>query len=489
MLRSIRSRMLITYLLLVVLPMGLLGWFMLHMLNRFYVERLQDDMSVEVRLISSAIADEVAQGLPVEANSILNDSAPALQSQARILVFDADAQLIASSDRSFNGLLNHALDEPGLQDALSGYMARGIEISQASGVPIAYVTQPIFRGPQVIGAVHMSYSLDQIQDAQRELQVLIIGVVIAMALIVSVFSVQLAQLIRRPLMRVALAAARIADGDLTQRVMEEAPSEVAMVAHNFNRMAEALQTVEQARNATFANIAHDVRTPIGSMRAAAEALLSGAVDQPELCMRLLNGITTQAQYLSRLSDDLLRLATYEAGGLVLRRSSVSLSNLIEEALHGFEARALAHDICVKLDLPLSLPDVYVDGDRVLEILFNLLDNALSYTSAHGWIRVSARHDTWHGVVWVHVCDSGPGIPQDILPHVFERYWRGEYRRDTIGLHMGLGLSIAHEIVKAHGGKISATNCAEGGADFFFCLPVFDHAVESSSKTSFDLTQA
>jgi signal transduction histidine kinase len=304
-------------------------------------------------------------------------------------------------------------------------MARGIETSQASGAPIAYVTQPIFQGLQIIGAVHMSYSLDQIQDAQRELQAVIIGVVLAMALIVSVFSVQLAQHIRRPLMRVAVAAARIADGDLTQRVLEEAPSELALVAHNFNRMAEALQTVEQARNATFANIAHDVRTPIGSMRAAAEALLNGAVDQPELRMRLLNGIITQAQYLSRLSDDLLRLATYEAGGLVLRRDSMSLSNLIEEALRGFEARALAHDICVELDLPPSLPEVYVDSDRVLEILFNLLDNALSYTSPHGWIRVSARHDPLHGVVWVHVCDAGAVIPQDTLPHVFERSWRGE----------------------------------------------------------------
>lgn len=215
-----------------------------------------------------------------------------------------------------------------------------------------------------------------------------------------------------------------------------------------------------------------MRTPLGSIRASAEALAAGAVEQPALCERLLTGLIEQSQYLGRLTDDLLRLAAYEGGGLVLRRGNMSLTPLIEQAIRGFEARAAARSVTLARDLPASLPDVCADADRVLEILFNLLDNALAHTPPGGRICMRTESDVARGVVWIHTVDSGTGIPPQMLPHLFKRYWRSsEYGQAGSGANVGLGLSIVREIIRAHGGTITASNIPTGGADFAFCLPI------------------
>lgn len=469
--RSIRSRLIVTYLLLIVLPLGLLGWFMLQTLDRFYVDRLQDDMSIEAGLIASVVAKDVPDQLGEEALALLNNPPTLLRSQARIFVFDVHRRLIAASDSAFASVLGQSIAEPGLDAALAGQSTRGIESSPATGLPIAYVAQPILNGNRIVGAIHLAYSLAQIQDAQRDLQIILVGVVVAMALVVSLFGLQLARSITRPLTRLERAAAEIARGDLAQRVPADAPAELAALAQRFNQMAEALHEAERTRQASFANIAHDVRTPLGSIQAATEALAAGAVDQPELRQRLLDGLTTQTHYLSRLTNDLLRLAAYEGGGLVLRCSAVSLPRLIDKAVCAFQARAEARSVALVLDVPTSLPAVWVDPDRVLEALFNLLDNALAYTPDGGEICLRAASDDAGRVAWVHVCDSGPGVPDDTRPLLFRRYWRGDYRRTASGANMGLGLSIVREIVKAHDGTIDVANLPHGGADFHFSLPL------------------
>jgi signal transduction histidine kinase len=126
---------------------------------------------------------------------------------------------------------------------------------------------------------------------------------------------------------------------------------------------------------------------------------------------------------------------------------------------------------ITVDLPPALPLIQVDSDRLLEVLFNLLENALAYTPPGGQIHVSAETDATHAVLWVHVTDTGPCIPDEILPSLFERYWRGDYRQAETGANMGLGLNIVHEILRAHGGVIEVTNLPNG-PDFHFSLPIY-----------------
>ena len=469
-LRSISARLLGAYLVIIALPFGLLGWFMLGALNQFYLARLQDDMSAEAGLLAQIVAPEVVAGEKLETQYLLDKLPLPVKSEARVFVFDNAGRLIGSSDPSFTDSIGSAIPEPGLEAGASGQLGRGVEISAATGEPIAYAAQPILNNGQVVGVVHLSYSLRQIGDAQSQLRLVIAGAVGVTALIASLYGWQLTRSLRRPLARLSAATATLAHGDLAQRVPEDAPTELAHLARNFNQMAESLQNAETARQRSFANIAHDVRTPLGSIRAALEALEGGALDQPDLRARLMSGLFDQLNYLRHLTDELLRLATYEGSGLALHPSRVNVPALLRQVLGYAEPKAAERRITIDCAAAPGLPCAWADADRVLEILFNLLDNALRYTPDGGRIDIEAELDSGRSLV-VHVRDSGAGIPAQELPRIFERYWRGDYRRPGASLNMGLGLSIVQEIVRAHGGKVGVNNLPGGGADFYFSLPV------------------
>jgi len=470
--RSIRANLVGAYLLLIILPLGWLGWFMLQRLNQSYLTRLQSDMDVEASIITEAVAQDMLNGRSVEARALLNGPLSPLRSQARVFLFDRSGILIGASDSAFAPVLGKPLAEPGLDSALSGRLAHGSKVSPTTQMSVVYVAQPIIGSGQVIGAVQLSYSLSDIEQAEFHLRFVILTAILTVGTVASLVVLQLMHSITEPLARLITVATDIASGHFDQRAAETMPAELSPLSRSFNQMAEALQRSEQIRQITFANIAHDVRTPLGSIQAAAEALSAGAAERPELRERLLNGLVEQTRYLGRLTDDLLRLAAYESG-LVLRRSVVDIGLLIRQAVRGVEVRAQMQAITITVDLPPRLPCVWADADRVLEILFNLLDNALTYTPQHGQIHLWAEADPAHSLVRVHVCDSGPGIPSETIPHLFERYWRGDYRRASAKVNMGLGLSIVHEIVKAHEGTVAIDNHAEG-ADFHFTLPMHSY---------------
>jgi signal transduction histidine kinase len=456
--RSIRANLIGTYLLLIILPLGSLSWFMLQRLHQYYLTRLQNDMDVEASIITEAVTQDMLDERSVEARALLNSPRSPLHSQARVFLFDKSGILIAASDSAFAPVLGKPLAEPGLVSALSGRVARGSEVSPTTQTNVFYVA-------------HLSYSLTDIEQAEFNLRAIIISAILTVGIVASLVVLQLMRSITEPLARLSTVATDIAGGHFQQRASEHMPTEISPLSKSFNQMAEALQKSEQVRQITFANIAHDVRTPLGSIQAAAEALSAGAAEQPELRERLLNGLVEQTRYLGRLTNDLLRLAAYESG-LVLRRTIVDIGMLIRQAVRDVEIRAQMQSVTITVDLPPALAYLWADSDRVLEILFNLLDNALTYTPQQGQIRVWAEADSTRGLVRVHICDTGPGIPNETLPHLFERYWRGDYRRANAKVNMGLGLSIVHEIVKAHEGTIAIDNHSEG-ADFCFALPIYE----------------
>jgi len=143
---------------------------------------------------------------------------------------------------------------------------------------------------------------------------------------------------------------------------------------------------------------------------------------------------------------------------------------LELAAAALAAAAAMRQVTVRVAALHPLPTVSADADRVMELLFNLLDNALQYTPAGGQVELWAEAGGPGGGVIVHVRDTGPGIPPEILPHIFDRFRRGDLRRSGSGLNLGLGLNIAQAIVNAHGGRLRAANLPAGGADFYFDLP-------------------
>ncbi|HKY53009.1 MAG TPA: ATP-binding protein [Anaerolineales bacterium] len=271
------------------------------------------------------------------------------------------------------------------------------------------------------------------------------------------------------------AAEQLAKGDLKTRVPVQGRDEVAALAVTFNQMAEQLQAadrkqrdIENMRRDLIAWVSHDLQTPLTSMRAILEALSDGVVDDPEMVNRYLNTAQKDVRSLSALIDDLFQMAQLDAGGFPLNRASASLNDLISDTLESFSELAYRESITLEGKVESNIDPVYMDTQAIGRVLNNLISNALRHTSAGGKIHIWARRID-QGVE-VSVSDTGEGIRAEDIPHIFERFYRGEKSRSRATGGAGLGLAITRGIVRAHGGTIRAESEPGKGTRFIFYIP-------------------
>ena len=274
--------------------------------------------------------------------------------------------------------------------------------------------------------------------------------------------------------RLDQAARIIADGDLDVRLPVQGRDELADLGRTFNRMAAELQAaarkrqeIETMRRDLLAWTGHDLQTPLTSVRLILEALADGVVEDPETVQRYLQTAQKNVRSLSHLVDDLFQLAQLDAGGLPLDLQTGSLSDLISETLESFTEQAARQGVNLRGEVGPGVDPLVMDTQKIGRVLDNLMNNSLRYTPAGGYIDVSAA--AIPEGVRVQVDDSGPGIPAEDLPNIFERFYRGEKSRSQGTGGAGLGLAIARGIIVAHGGQISAENTGQG-ARIIFILP-------------------
>jgi two-component system sensor histidine kinase BaeS len=271
----------------------------------------------------------------------------------------------------------------------------------------------------------------------------------------------------RPIRELTAAVRTLAQGNLSGRVKVHSSDELGELSRSFNQMAQSLEDAEKSRREMTADIAHELRTPLSVMQARLEALIDGvyAIDAENL-----KSVLTQTKVLNRLVEDLRTLSLAEAGRLELESTEVNLGALAKRAVEGYRATAEAGGV----RLGAAIPDeqLVVQGDplRLDQVLGNLLSNALRYTPSGGEVLISVRSAGPEKAV-IEVADTGRGIPEEILPHLWDRFRRLGWNDTRAEGGSGLGLSIARKIVEAQGGRIEAANRPEGGAIFTITLPL------------------
>lgn len=250
------------------------------------------------------------------------------------------------------------------------------------------------------------------------------------------------------------------------RTLAEKYAAQASLALENARLYREAQRASEARDQVLGIVSHDLRNPLSAIAMCASALVEGAADELETRESLLTTITQSTDWMNRLIQDLLDVASIEAGRLSLERDRESVPALLGDALRMFEVEAAQRHIELAADTPADLPAVNVDATRLVQVLGNLLRNALKFTPDGGRITVRAS-STGRDVLFA-VSDTGPGIPATDQPYVFDRYWharRGANKRGT-----GLGLSIARGIVHAHGGRMWLDSELGRGTTFYFAIP-------------------
>jgi len=271
------------------------------------------------------------------------------------------------------------------------------------------------------------------------------------------------------------AAWRVESGDLAARVdvPERGPRPIRELVRGFNTMAARLEFDEHQRRSLLADVSHELRTPLAVIRGNLEALVDGVhpPDPPHL-----EALLEETAVLTRLVDDLRTVTLSEAGTLPLHPEPTDLDVLIAETAAAFRTGAETAGVSLVVGAPDDLPVLDVDPVRIREVLSNLLANALRYTPRDGRVMVSARLEgdgTARRIV-VSVADTGAGIAPELLPRVFERFWKSPESRGS-----GLGLAIARNLVVAHGGSIAAESAPGAGTTIRFTLPAPDPAGSES----------
>lgn len=272
-----------------------------------------------------------------------------------------------------------------------------------------------------------------------------------------------------PLSSLVGAARQIAHGDLSQRIPQSGPTEVAEAAQAFNEMVAALETSETERRRMVADIAHELRTPLTVIQGNLRAILDEVYPLSRAEIATIYDATLG---LHHLVDDLRELSLAEAGQLRLNRDHVELADIIEHSVALFTDLATQQQVELRADLAPDLAPVNADPHRIAQVLNNLVANALRYTPPGGRVVIKAEPATDSAdAICISVSDTGSGIAPADLPHVFDRFWRADRSRSRGQGGSGLGLAIAYQIVALHEGTMGVTSRLDTGSRFWFALPI------------------
>jgi two-component system, OmpR family, sensor histidine kinase BaeS len=275
----------------------------------------------------------------------------------------------------------------------------------------------------------------------------------------------LARNLTRPLRDLTGAIQAMTHGVLEQQVPVRSTDELGTLTQAFNQLSADLARSNELRRQMTADIAHDLRTPLAVIMAYIDGLRDGVFKPTPV---RLDAMHAEAQHLQRLVEDLRTLSRADAGELPIARVSVSPAALLERLAAAYKPRAEAANVAMPVSVEPGLADVCADPERMIQVLGNLVSNALRYTEAGGRIALSARRQG--SMVAFTVADNGAGIEPDVLPHIFDRFYRGDSARSQQDAESGLGLAIAKSIAEAHGGKIEVQSERGQGSAFTVLLP-------------------
>ncbi|HEY3310315.1 MAG TPA: sensor histidine kinase [Anaerolineales bacterium] len=466
---SLRKRLVWSQILPLLLALPLMGALLVYTLEgQILIPQLAKNLVNDSRLLAEISSAEFELwGDPILFESLI--SRVQLAPDIQVMFLDGQGSLLYSSNKEDMELKGTVLALPGLAQAQAGRESAltNYSLFSLSNVFID-VYQPVMNASrQVIGIVRLTYRLGSLYEIFNQLRwqillALVVGLVLSGAL-----GAWLAISISRPVGEVTAAINSLASGERREPVEENGPLELRTQARAVNSLVGQLHSLETSRRQLLANIVHELGRPLGALRSAIHALGNGAAEDPVLLAELTHGMDDETRRLQALLEELANLYDKTTGELELHREPVETSTWLRDALSPWRAAALDKRLQWQEEISEGLRSISIDGMRMQQVLGNLLSNAIKYTPAGGTIRVSAGED--EKAFWFTVCDTGAGIRTDELEKVFLPYYRGDTGK-RIKQGMGLGLTIALELVKAHGGDLSVKSEAGQGSEFTLRLP-------------------
>lgn len=448
MLRSLRFKFLV--LLLGVVAVALSGTIVLRQLMvGDFSDYIEGDTEDKIYWLLAELEGSYERRGGWDVQSQSQDMLWALTLGFEVRLFDAEGREVTTTDRAIRA------SSPRVQRRLAA-----LSESRPSGKG-EFLPYDLFLGGEQIGTLEVR-PLQPVREAlfvRRADRFLVLSMVIVGGLAVIV-SLLFSRRLTRPIKDLSVAAADISKGRLGSRVAADRRDELGDLAGAFNRMASDVERHELLRRKLIADVAHELRTPLGAMRGELEAIIDGVLPNDE---KRLQSLYEETGRLKRLVEAIEELNQAEASVLSLGPQKVDLQPFLARIVERFEGQFRAKGVTVELRCD-SGTTADADPERLSQIVVNLLSNALKATDSGGRVAVEAAMRA--AQVAITVEDTGSGIREEDLPYIFERFYRGP------GGGLGIGLTIVRELVEAHHGRIEVTS-APGGTKFTVWLPAGD----------------
>jgi two-component system sensor histidine kinase BaeS len=469
MLRTLRNRLILSHVLPLLIIVPLMGVAIIYALE---TQVLLPSLSKELAGEASLLAEIASSQPEIWKNSdfaqdILTQARPYLA--ARVMWLAPDGRLLASSDPTDADRLGQLLEVPDFTDTRPGEVDSHTDFSQRLQGEIVDVYAPVITAEnQIVGIVRLSYRFATVYEDFLQLRYLIAAILIVSLVAGVLLGSSLALNINSPLQKVIDAVYDLARGSRKSALTEHGPEEIRLLQHSVNHLMERLHSLEEARQRLLANLVHEIGRPLGALHAAVQALLLTPQADHQVLEEMLAGMNDETSRLQRLLDELAHLHDLVLGTLELERQPVALGEWLLGVLRPWEAAAHEKRLHWEISLPASLPCVDLDPLRLAQVVGNLLSNAIKYTPAGGTVSVAAG--TTEGKIWIKVSDTGPGIPSEEQAKIFTPFYRSLHDK-RIAQGMGLGLSIARDLVEAHEGRLEVQSQPGLGSQFAVWLPL------------------
>jgi two-component system sensor histidine kinase BaeS len=468
--KSLRSRLVLSHTLPMLALVPVIGLVLIYALEtQVVLANASEELTKQAYLIAELAGAQdnlwddtsLAQQFVIRLNPILS---------TRVMLLDSQGLLVASSDPDDVPNVGQVLQVAGMDKIQVREASVQIEHSYDLSAEVVDVLVPITAGPerQLVGAVRLTHQLAGLYERFLRLRYVILGVLVAALLIGAVVGWLLALGLANSLTSLTESVHELTTETQPELLPERGPEEMRRLLHAFNTLVERLRGAEEIRRRLLTNLVHELSRPLGAMLSAIQALLSGGDQDPAFRRELLEGMQSEVRRLQRLLSDLVQLRDRLSERFTLDRRPTALSTWLPQTLSPWREAAQQKGLVWQVFLAPDLPTLEVDPDRLGQALGNLLSNAVRYTPAGGTVSVSA--DSNGDAVRISVSDSGVGIAPEEQAHVFEPFYRvQEGRRFPQG--MGLGLTIARDIVRAHGGRLEMESTPGQGSRFTIRLPL------------------
>ncbi len=385
-----------------------------------------------------------------------------------IFVIDTKGDIVSSSIRGYNGKIKESFTKSILEGKTETF--RGT-INGLSKVSMLAVGSPIKYQNTVVGGVLVSIPMPQIDKARTEVVKIFAWIILFVTMISCVLVYFVSKRISKPINKLNEAAKSIAKGNFKQRVEVDEINEIGELSETFNYMAESIEEFENNRNSFLANVSHDLRTPMTTITGFVEGILDGTIPEDKKDW-YLSIVLDESKRLSRIVTDLFDVSKIEQGSFNLDPKSFDLNELVRINIIKLEKRITDKNIELSVEFERDGIFVFADKDAIARVLTNLFDNAIKFTDENGYIKI--RVGIKNGKAYASIENSGLGIDEEELVHIFDRFYKTDKSRNLDKNGAGLGLYIVKGILQAHGERVWAESVKNEFTRFSFTLKLNDH---------------